>query len=103
MKKVMKKISDILKTIYGYGIAFCLFAGGATVIGYLAALVIGGETAAAICTFLYKTALHDLILAAGCFVLLGLLAMYLSGESSMKLDKKKKVDESSKDMIKERF
>ena len=99
----MKRIADVLKTVYGYGIMICLFAGGATVFGYLAALIIGGETAEAICKFLYKGFFPWLIIGAGCIVLLGLIAMYLSKESSMKLDKKKRVDKSSEDMIRERF
>ena len=103
MKKVCKKISDVLKTIYGYGIMAALFIGGATVLVYVAALIIGGDTAAAICTFIYKVFFKYLIIGAGCVVLLGFVAMYLSGESSMKLDRHKKVPESSDKMIKERF
>ena len=55
MKEICKKISAVLKTIFGYGIMICLFAGGLTFFGYLAALIIGGETATAICVFIYKT------------------------------------------------
>ncbi len=94
----MKKFSEILKTVYGYGIMICLFAGGISVIGYIAALIIGGETATAICTFIYKKYFLWLIIGASGIVLLGLLAMYLSGESAMKWEAKvhtEKVSEKS--------
>ena len=54
MKEKMKKVSAVLKKIFGYGILICLFGGGFTFFGYAAALIIGGETATAICVFLYK-------------------------------------------------
>ena len=50
MKEFCKKLSDILKTIFGYGVMIDLFAGGLTFFGYIAALIIGGEVATAICT-----------------------------------------------------
>ena len=55
MKKTLKKISNILKMIFGYGIMLSLFLGGATFFGYVAALIIGGETATLICNFIYNT------------------------------------------------
>ena len=57
MKELCKKISKALKTVFGYGILVCLFAGGLTFFGYVAALVIGGETAA-VCGALAAAAGH---------------------------------------------
>lgn len=94
-KRVCKKISEILKKIYGWGILACLFIGGATVLGYIAALIIGGDTAAAICEFIYKEFFYYMFLIADGFVLLGLIAMYLAGEKSMLLQKKKKTAEKA--------
>ena len=88
MKEMMKRISDALKVIFGYGIMICLFVGGLTFFGYVAALVIGGDTAAAICTFLYKQLMPVVICATTCLVLLGLLAMYLGGEVALTAEKK---------------
>ena len=90
MKKFCKKLSDTLKTIFGYGVMICLFAGGLTFFGYLAALFIGGEAATLICTFIYKRIIPVIIYAAVCMVLLGLLAMYLAGEKSLTPEKKNK-------------
>ena len=89
MKNFCKKLSAVLKKIFGYGIMICLFAGGMTFFGYLAALIIGGETATAICVFIYKTIIPYIIKLSTSMVLLGLLAMYLNGEMALTSDKKK--------------
>ena len=89
MKEICKKISNVLKTVFGYGIMLCLFAGGLTFFGYLAALFIGGETATAICVFIYKTIIPYIIRCSTILVLLGLVAMYLAGEMALTSDKKK--------------
>ena len=90
MKETMKKISKVCKLIFGYGIMITLFAGGLTFFGYLAAMVIGGETATAICVFIYKQIFPIIIYAANILVLFGLLSMYLGGEMALTTDKKKK-------------
>lgn len=89
MKNICKKISAVLKTIFGYGIMISLFVGGLTFFGYLAALIIGGDTAAAICVFLYKTVIPVVIYLSTVMVVLGLIAMYLNGEMALTSDKKK--------------
>lgn len=89
MKEACKKISQILRTVFGYGIMLCLFAGGMTFFGYMAALIIGGETATAICIFIYKTIIPIIIRCSTSLVLLGLLVMYLNGEMALTSDKKK--------------
>lgn len=89
MKNIAKKISDILRKVFGYGIMICLFAGGLTFFGYLAALFIGGETAALICHFIYKSFFPVIIKASNIFVILGLLVMYLNGEMALTMKKKK--------------
>lgn len=88
MKELCKKISGLLRVIFGYGIMICLFAGGMTFFGYLAALFIGGETATAICVFIYKTIIPLIIKTSTILVLLGLVAMYLNGEVALTANKK---------------
>lgn len=85
----MKKAGEFLKKIYGYGIVAVLFIGGFTVVGYIAAMIIGGDTAAAICYFIYKKLFLWLIIGADIVVLLGLVSMYLTKEKSMNLEKHK--------------
>ena len=88
MKEMLKKISDVCKLIFGYGLMITLFAGGLTFFGYVAALIIGGDAAAAICTFLYKTMIPIITYATSILVLFGLLCMYLAGEKALTPAKK---------------
>lgn len=92
----MEKVITILKKIYGYGITIALFGGGLTLLGFIAAMFIGGETATAICEFIYKKLFTWLFVGSNIVVLLGLVAMYLSKEKSMTLEKRKKKRDKSK-------
>ena len=83
MKEALKKISGVFKVIFGYGIMIVLFAGGLTFFGYLAALFIGGETATAICTWIYKTFVPIMIYTSTILILFGLLTMYLASEKAL--------------------
>ena len=89
MKEFCKKLSNVLRTIFGYGIMICLFAGGLTFFGYLAALIIGGDVAGVICTVIYKHIIPVIIYASVILVLLGLVVMYLNGEVALTPEKKK--------------
>jgi len=95
MKKILKKISGILRIVFGYGILLSLFVGGLTFFGYVAALIIGGETATVICTFLYKTIIPIVIKTSTVMVLLGLVIMYLNGEVALTSSKKKAIKQKS--------
>ena len=90
MKETMKKISEVCKLIFGYGVMITLLVGGLTFFGYLAALIIGGSVAEAICVFIYKQLFPIIIYGANCLVLFGLVAMYLGGEMALTTKKKKK-------------
>lgn len=89
MKEKLKKISGVCKLIFGYGIMISLFMGCLVFIGYITALIIGGDIAAAICTFLYKKFIPIMIYISTSMVLLGLISMYLAGEFALTADKKK--------------
>lgn len=88
MKETMKKLSDKLKIVFGYGIMITLFLGGLLFFGYLAAIIIGGETAAAICVVLYEKIVPVMIYATTCLVLFGLVTMYMAGEFALVASKK---------------
>ena len=90
MKEMCKKISAVLRVVFGYGIMICLFAGGLTFFGYLAALIIGGDTAALICEIIYKKIVPVMIYASTILVLFGLVTMYLAGEKALTPSKRKK-------------
>ena len=88
-KEICKKISDFLCVIFGYGIAAVLLAGGLTFFGFVAALIIGGDTATAICVFIKDSIFPVIIYTSTILVLMGLLIMYLRGETALTPDKKK--------------
>lgn len=66
-----------LGIVYGSGIMLALFIGGLSFLGYLYAFWAGGETAEAICRFIYKTLYPELVYWTSCMVLLGILRNYL--------------------------
>ena len=89
VKEALKKISDVCKLIFGYGIMITLLVGGLVFLGYLAALIIGGDVAAMICEMIYKKIVPVMIYASSVLVLFGLVSMYLAGETALTADKKK--------------
>lgn len=96
MKEMLKKVSDVFKLIFGYGIMIVLFAGGLTFFGYVIALIIGGETATNICTWIYKSFIPVIIYACTILILFGLLTMYLAGEKALTPGKKNMEHEGEK-------
>ena len=96
MKKALKKVSDVCKLIFGWGIMIVLFAGGLTFFGYVAALIIGGDTATAICTWIYKSFVPVMIYTSTILILFGLLTMYLAGEKALTPSRKAAKEEGEK-------
>ena len=92
MKEILKKISDKLRLVFGYSIMITLFVGGLTFLGYLAALLIGGNLAAQICRVIYKQIIPVMIYISTITVLFGLLVMYLAGETALTTTRNKNVD-----------
>ena len=90
MKKTRENIAKVLSYIYGIGIAVALFVGAFSFLGYIAALIIGGDIAANICHFIYKQLYPVIIYLSSVTVLLGLVKMYVAGEKSLVPPKKKK-------------
>ena len=96
MKETLKKIAGVCKLIFGYGIMIVLFLGGLTFFGYLAALLIGGETATAICSWIYESFIPVLIYATTILILFGLLTMYLAGEKALVPDRRQSQHEGER-------
>lgn len=96
MKETLKKVSDVFKLIFGCGIEIVLFAGGLTFFGYVIALIVGGETATSICTWIYKSFIPVIIKASTILILFGLLTMYLAGEKALTPDKHSAKEEGEK-------
>ena len=89
MKTFRNKLATILAYIYATGIALALFAGALSFLGYVAAIIIGGETATQICVFIYKKVYPVLFYISSGSVLLGLVKMYVAGEKTMVPNQKK--------------
>lgn len=80
-KNACKKIASVMEWIIGIALAVCLFAGGLGFIGYVAAFCIGGETATAICTWLYKVYYVWLIKIGTVSTVAIFLMLYLRGDA----------------------
>lgn len=79
----MKKTANILLTSFSVGVLGALLAGGLSVLGYVVALCIGGETATALCGWIYKTYFPWVIKLTSVFAGIGLLGMYLSKQKAL--------------------
>ena len=83
MKNFVKKAIALIEVVYGWAMFICLFVGGLTFFGFLAAFIIGGDTAAAICDFIYNKIFKVLIYGGNVSVMLGLICMYLRKELAL--------------------
>ena len=79
----MKKISTILLTIFAIGVIATLFAGGASVLGYIVALIVGGEVATNICATIYTVCFPWIIQICSISVGFGLIGMYLEKKKAL--------------------
>lgn len=82
----MKKVSKVILTIFAVGVLLALFAGALAFIGYVAALIIGGETADAICTFIKGPFFDWTIRVCSVATGLGLIGMYLTKVKALSVD-----------------
>ena len=89
---MLKKISNVMKKIFGWGVLISLCLSLFIFVEYIIALIIGGDGAVAICKFLKDDVTPMLIYTTSSLVLFALVAMYLGGESA--LSSKKKVKKS---------
>ena len=90
MKNIVKKLSDALCWVFGWGVLASVLVGGMTFFGYVAAICIGGDIAAEICRFISKDLMPVIIKTSSVLMVLGILVMYLNGEVAMTTGKKKK-------------
>ena len=88
-----EKIVNIIKIIFGIGTLLCLIVGGLSFFGYVVALITNGDTAAAICKFIYKDMYPVLVVTSTSMVILGVIKMYICGETK---PKKKTTDNKEK-------
>ena len=97
MKRIVERTANVLGWIFGYGLLLSLLIGALSFFAYMVALIIGGNIASMICDFVYKTVYPRLVTGTSIIVLLGLLKMYLVGETALSSTKKiKSAEDKSK-------
>ncbi len=90
IKGVRKKIVDVMSLIFAIGIFTSLMVSAFSFIGYLIAIIIGGDVASEICSVIYKSIYPILFTFTSCVVLFGLLKMYVAGEKALNNKRKSK-------------
>ena len=94
MKKFFETLRQktllVIRVIFGTSVAVTLLGGGLTMLCYVAALSIGGDTAAKICDVTYKQVWPILSKITNITIVLGLIAMYINGEKALSPSEKKK-------------
>lgn len=93
---MIKKISDILLTVFAVGLIICLFAGGLSLLGYVIALFIGGETATKLCIFVFDSYLPWVIKFTSVFTGIGLIGMYLTKQKALTVSSEEDKEEQVK-------
>ena len=79
----MKKVSKIMSTLFSIGVLLTLFAGALALLGYIVALIIGGETATALCSFIYTQYFPWVIRICSVTVGFGLIGMYFDKKKAL--------------------
>ena len=82
----MKKFSKILLTVFSVGTIVTLFAGALAFLGYVAAIMIGGETATNLCVFIHKQYFPWIIRLCSIAVAFGLFGMYFEKKRALSMD-----------------
>ena len=79
----MKKVTNIILWIFGIGDTLCILAGALSLLGFIVAMFIGGETATQICVFIHKEYFPWVIKFTSIFTGIGLIGMYLGKKKSL--------------------
>ncbi len=90
------KILRLITRLWAIVSFILLFTGGVTAVGYIAAIIIGGETGADIINFLYKQVFSVLIYINSVFIIVGLIKMELAGEKALTISNGKANKKSKK-------
>lgn len=86
----MKKISQMLYNAFGWGVFVSVFAGALCFLGFVAAIIIGGDTGAAIAVTIKSTCFPLLIKLTSLAVGVGLIGMYLGKDEALSISSDKK-------------
>ena len=84
MKTFVNKISSLLETLIGITLAVCLFLGALGFVGFLVALIVGGNTAGVICDWVYNVFYALLVKISTITTLFTFVLLYLKGVKKSK-------------------
>ena len=90
---MMKKISNVFLSVFGVGVTLCLFAGVLAFLGFVVALLIGGESATQLCVFIHKSYFPWVIRFTSVFTLFGLIGMYMRKLQALTVSSEQKAED----------
>ena len=90
---MLKKISNVLLSVFGVGVTLCLFAGVLAFLGFVVALLIGGESATQLCVFIHKSYFPWVIRFTSVFTLFGLIGMYMRKLQALTVSSEQKAED----------
>ncbi len=99
---MIKKINGVLQKIFAIGLIIALFAGGISLVGYIAALCIGGDIATQICAFIFKEYFPWVIRFTSVIIGIGLVSMYLGREKALTMSSEDNKDKKNKEKNKKK-
>ena len=81
-KETCHKIASFLEWVIGVALAICLFLGGIGFVGYVIAFCVGGDTATAICNWIF-TVFYKILVKIGTITTVAcFLMIYLKGDAN---------------------
>ena len=86
----MKRVSKVFLIVFSVGVLLTALAGALSFLGFVAALILGGETATAICVFIHKEYFPWVIQICSISVGFGLIGMYLNKMKALAFSEEKK-------------
>lgn len=95
-----KQLAKKLNTVFGWGVFLVVIAGALSFFGFIIALILGGESGEALAVFIKAQYFPKIITVTSVVIGIGLIAMYVGGESALSLITEKKEAEEELDQIK---
>lgn len=95
-----QKLSQLLNSIFGWGVFLALIAGSLSFFGFVIALIMGGSGGEALAVYLQKQYFPVLIRITSIVIGIGLIAMYVGKEQALSLASEKESAEQELEQIK---
>lgn len=86
MNKWKRNITKYIRLLFGIGIFVVTIMGVILFAGYIAAILVGGQFALTICTFLYNKFIPVMVYTSTTMILVGIITLYLIDKSDNDLE-----------------